>query len=175
MFPRLIEFARAAGIPVLADPVRTPITAELASCITPNRAEAGRALGIRRAPEGPTPLAACWTSACNRSSSPIAMDWADRKGHVRLFPARPRQVCDITGAGDMVLAVLGYMLAAGAEPAAAIEVATWPAAWSRTPGRRAASRRILDEFTNASPAGGKPAIEPPGAAPAASPGRQADA
>jgi D-beta-D-heptose 7-phosphate kinase/D-beta-D-heptose 1-phosphate adenosyltransferase len=40
-----------------------------------------------------------------------------------LFPARPRQVCDITGAGDMVLAVLGYMLAAGADPAAAIEVA----------------------------------------------------
>ena len=51
------------------------------------------------------------------------MAWVDRNGHAQLFPARPRQVCDITGAGDMVLSVLGYMLAAGADTASAIEVA----------------------------------------------------
>ena len=51
------------------------------------------------------------------------MAWVDRDGHAQLFPARPRQVCDITGAGDMVLSVLGYMLAAGADTASAIEVA----------------------------------------------------
>ena len=51
------------------------------------------------------------------------MAWVDRLGEPRLFTARPRQVCDITGAGDMVLSVLGYMLAAGADTAAAIEVA----------------------------------------------------
>ena len=51
------------------------------------------------------------------------MAWADAAGNSGLFPARPRQVCDITGAGDMVLAALGYMIAAGADYAAAIEVA----------------------------------------------------
>ncbi len=51
------------------------------------------------------------------------MAWVDRNGHAQLFPARPRQVCDITGAGDMVLSMLGYMLAAGADTASAIEVA----------------------------------------------------
>ena len=51
------------------------------------------------------------------------MAWVDRHGNAQLFPARPRQVCDITGAGDMVLSVLGYMLAAGADTASAIEVA----------------------------------------------------
>ena len=51
------------------------------------------------------------------------MAWLDCSGRQQIFPARPRQVCDITGAGDMVLAVLGYLLAAGADPAAAIEIA----------------------------------------------------
>ena len=51
------------------------------------------------------------------------MAWADAGGAARLFPARPRQVCDITGAGDMVLATLGYMFACGADAGEAIEVA----------------------------------------------------
>ena len=51
------------------------------------------------------------------------MAWADAAGNTRLFPARPRQVCDITGAGDMVLAALGYMIAAGADYPTAIEIA----------------------------------------------------
>ena len=51
------------------------------------------------------------------------MAWADAAGNSGLFPARPRQVCDITGAGDMVLAALGYTIAAGGDYAAAIEVA----------------------------------------------------
>ena len=40
-----------------------------------------------------------------------------------MFPVRPRPVCDVTGAGDMVLAALGYALAAGAEFPHAIELA----------------------------------------------------
>ena len=49
MFPRLIELARAAGVPVVADPVKDADYRRYAgcTCITPNRAEAGRALGIR--------------------------------------------------------------------------------------------------------------------------------
>jgi D-beta-D-heptose 7-phosphate kinase/D-beta-D-heptose 1-phosphate adenosyltransferase len=40
-----------------------------------------------------------------------------------VFPTRPRQVYDITGAGDMVLAVLGMALAAGADYEPAIRLA----------------------------------------------------
>ena len=49
MFPRLIELARAAGVPVVADPVKDADYRRYAgcACITPNRAEAGRALGMR--------------------------------------------------------------------------------------------------------------------------------
>jgi len=49
--------------------------------------------------------------------------WANRQGDGRLFPIRPRQVYDITGAGDMVLSSLGYALAAGADYPAAVELA----------------------------------------------------
>ena len=42
----------------------------------------------------------------------IAM--AHRDGRRVVFPTRPRQVYDITGAGDMVMATLGLALAAGA-------------------------------------------------------------
>src|SRR5262249_6629066 len=41
----------------------------------------------------------------------------------QVFPTRPRQVYDITGAGDMVLSVLGMALAAGADYDPAIRLA----------------------------------------------------
>ena len=51
------------------------------------------------------------------------MAWANQSGDAGLVVARPRQVCDVTGAGDMVLAALGYALAAGADATAAMELA----------------------------------------------------
>ncbi len=51
------------------------------------------------------------------------MALAHADGRRELFPTRPRQVYDITGAGDMVLAVLGMALAAGADYDAAIRLA----------------------------------------------------
>src|SRR5207247_955611 len=44
-------------------------------------------------------------------------------GRRRHFPTRPRQVYDITGAGDMVMAVMGMTLAAGADYDVAIQLA----------------------------------------------------
>src|SRR5262245_56054045 len=44
-------------------------------------------------------------------------------GRQEVFPTRPRQVYDITGAGDMVMAVLGMALAAGADYGPAIRLA----------------------------------------------------
>jgi len=48
---------------------------------------------------------------------------AHRDGRQQHFPTRPRQVYDITGAGDMVLSMLGIALAAGADYDAAIRLA----------------------------------------------------
>src|SRR5207237_2905549 len=46
-----------------------------------------------------------------------------RDGRRQVFPTRPRQVYDITGAGDMVLSVVGMALAASADYDAAIRLA----------------------------------------------------
>src|SRR5262249_11172891 len=46
-----------------------------------------------------------------------------RDGRRAVYPTRPRQVYDITGAGDMVMATLGMALAAGADYPAAIRLA----------------------------------------------------
>src|SRR5207237_3066941 len=51
------------------------------------------------------------------------MALAHADGRRDVFPTRPRQVYDITGAGDMVMAVLGMALAAGADYDAAIRLA----------------------------------------------------
>src|SRR5205814_1629288 len=51
------------------------------------------------------------------------MALAGRDGARGLFPTRPRQVYDITGAGDMVLSVLGLALASGASYEDAIRLA----------------------------------------------------
>ena len=130
MFPRLVKLARAAGVPVVADPVKDADYRRYAgcACITPNRSEAGRALRTRITSPEEGLEAARRLLDFGVESVIVTLDrdgmaWVDRSGESRLVPARPRQVCDITGAGDMVLSVLGYMLAAGADPATAIEAA----------------------------------------------------
>jgi D-beta-D-heptose 7-phosphate kinase/D-beta-D-heptose 1-phosphate adenosyltransferase len=164
MFPRLIEMARRAGVPVVADPVKDADYHRYAgcTCITPNRAEAGRALGIRINTPQEGLDAARKLLDFGLQSVIVTLDrdgiaWVDREGHARLFPARPRQVCDITGAGDMVLSVLGYMLAAGADTASAIEVANVAGGLEvERLGVVPLSRRdILNELAHSSPAGQK--------------------
>src|SRR5262249_59090845 len=51
------------------------------------------------------------------------MALAHADGRREIFPTRPRQVYDITGAGDMGRAVLGMALAAGADYGPAIRLA----------------------------------------------------
>jgi D-beta-D-heptose 7-phosphate kinase/D-beta-D-heptose 1-phosphate adenosyltransferase len=164
MFPRLIELARAAGVPVVADPVKDADYRRYAgcTCITPNRAEAGRALGIRITSPQEGLDAARKLLDFGLQSVIVTLDrdgmaWVDRNGQAKLFPARPRQVCDITGAGDMVLSVLGYMLAAGADAASAIEAANVAGGLEveRLGVVPLTRREILDELAHSSPAGRK--------------------
>ena len=105
----LIERARAAGVPVLVDPAAVADFRAYrgASCLTPNRTEAGRATG-ERDPE----------RAGRRLREDLGIETVvvtlDRDGALLLAPgAEPervpteaRSVYDVTGAGDMVLAGL---------------------------------------------------------------------
>jgi D-beta-D-heptose 7-phosphate kinase/D-beta-D-heptose 1-phosphate adenosyltransferase len=127
---QLIAMARAAEVPVVADPVRGVDYRRYAgaACITPNRVEAGSALGWNIETPQDALKAARELLQFGVAAAAVTIDrdgiaWADRDGRSGLFPTRPRQVCDVTGAGDMVLATLGYCLAAGADWPTAIELA----------------------------------------------------
>lgn len=128
--PLVISAAAIGQVPVLADPARKTDYRRYAgcACITPNRTEAAQATGLRIATPADGLAAARSLLRFGMSAAAVTLDrdgiaWADEAGNAELFPARPRQVCDVTGAGDMVLAALGYALAAGADYRAAVELA----------------------------------------------------
>jgi D-beta-D-heptose 7-phosphate kinase/D-beta-D-heptose 1-phosphate adenosyltransferase len=118
----LIRAAREAGRRVLVDPCRSPVYDTLyigCSALTPNRLEAGLATGLTV-----HDVATAYQAAAQlqrRLATEVGIVTLDRDGIVmvdqdkkhRHFPVRERQVYDITGAGDTVLAVLGLVLAAG--------------------------------------------------------------
>lgn len=132
-----IRAARKRGIPVLVDPIRckenlTPHPFEKyrgASTMTPNRLEASLATGlpVRNADEA-MKAAMKLLHDFDLAASIITLDkdgmaLFDPTGPRQLFPTRTRQVYDITGAGDMVLSVLGLALAAGVDYSNAIRLA----------------------------------------------------
>lgn len=120
--PRLlretIQLARAAGKPVLIDPARDVDFSRYrgATLIKPNRSEAESAVGhaIRSAAEA----RAAGQRLCERLDLEMAVITLDRDGMVLArhdgrgiaVPTRARAVYDITGAGDVVIAVLGLCL-----------------------------------------------------------------
>jgi D-beta-D-heptose 7-phosphate kinase/D-beta-D-heptose 1-phosphate adenosyltransferase len=123
--------ARGCGLRVLADPVRGPDYRKYHGCsaITPNRLEAGLATG-RPLPSAAEALAAAaqLRQQLDLEAAVVTLDregmvLAHRDGRGLSFATRPRQVYDITGAGDMVLAVLGMALAAGADYDPAVRLA----------------------------------------------------
>jgi D-beta-D-heptose 7-phosphate kinase/D-beta-D-heptose 1-phosphate adenosyltransferase len=126
-----IAAARARGLRTLADPVRGGDYRKYHGCsaITPNRLEAGLAAGrvLTSAAEALS-AAAELRERLDLEAAVVTLDkegmaLAHRDGRAHIFPTRPRQVYDITGAGDMVLAVLGMALAAGADYEPAIRLA----------------------------------------------------
>ena len=127
----LIREARRRGIPVLADPVRGGDWSKYqgSSTLTPNRLEAGLAVG--RTLETVQDALAAAGELLEKFGLDVGIVTLDRDGmalvrpdgRAHIFPTRPRQVYDITGAGDMVMAVLGMVLATGADFAMAIQLA----------------------------------------------------
>jgi len=127
----VIAAARACGVRVLADPVRGGDYRKYHGCsaITPNRLEAGLATGrVLSDTVAALGSAAELRERLDLEAAVVTLDkegmaLAHADGRREVFPTRPRQVYDITGAGDMVLAVLGMALAAGADYDAAIRLA----------------------------------------------------
>ncbi len=130
LIAEVVAMARKAGVPVIADPARDVDYGRYAGCgcITPNRTEAGLAAGMKIITPEDGLEAARKLLGYGIDSAAVTLDrdgiaWADVQGNVRHFPAQPREVCDITGAGDMVLSAMALGIAAGADYATVIELA----------------------------------------------------
>jgi rfaE bifunctional protein kinase chain/domain len=114
----MIEIARAAGKPILVDPKGDDYARYAgATIITPNRAELREVVGRwkdeadleRRAQKLRTDLR---LQALLLTRSEEGMTLFTDEG-AWTVPAQAREVYDVSGAGDTVIAVLGAMLAAG--------------------------------------------------------------
>lgn len=131
LMAHVIDAARKRDVRVLADPIRGQDYRKYHGCsaITPNRLEAGLATGLVLNEMGEVAAAAAQLrERLDLEAAIVTLDkdgmFLDhRDGRKRLLPTRPRQVYDITGAGDMVLSVLGMALAGGADYEQAIALA----------------------------------------------------
>jgi D-beta-D-heptose 7-phosphate kinase/D-beta-D-heptose 1-phosphate adenosyltransferase len=119
----LIDACHASGVRVIADPIRSPDYSRYRGvhCMTPNRLEATLATGMAiNRPEDALEVGRHLVRTLGMESVLVTLDrdgmaLVRGDGRAELLPTRPRQVYDITGAGDMVLSVVGLCLAAGAD------------------------------------------------------------
>jgi rfaE bifunctional protein kinase chain/domain len=126
--PRMIELARAAGKPVLVDPKGDDYSRYAgATVITPNRAELAQVIGSWKT-EAQLEERTQRLRETNRldglllTRSEEGMSLFDASGHVRI-PAQAREVFDVTGAGDTVIATMAAMMACGMSPRDALPIA----------------------------------------------------
>lgn len=130
---RMIGLAVAAGKPVLVDPKGRDYSRYAgATVITPNRAELAQAVGPwtdeadlhRRAHALRTELRLGGLLVTRSEEGMTLFDaGADGQGGFVHQPAQARQVFDVTGAGDTVIATLAAMLAAGLPLREAVPIA----------------------------------------------------
>jgi D-beta-D-heptose 7-phosphate kinase / D-beta-D-heptose 1-phosphate adenosyltransferase len=113
----VIAAARRARVPVVVDPKgRAYARYRGATVITPNRKEAFEATGIE-------PSGAAGAEAAVITLDKDGMAIVPRKGPLEMVPTTPREVYDVTGAGDVVAAVLGIALADGRTLSEAVHLA----------------------------------------------------
>ena len=132
LLARAITAARSAGKPVIADPKSADVARyNGVTLMTPNAGEADAAAGIAcdgddgdvalvaerllaRMPDSPALLI---------TRGPRGMTLAERDRHVLHLPALAREVFDVSGAGDTVIATLALGIAAGLPIAEATQLA----------------------------------------------------
>ena len=126
--PRMIALARAAGRPVLVDPKGSDYRRYAgATVITPNRAELAQVIGAwadeaqlrERAHNLRRELG---LAGLLLTRSEEGMTLFDDAGQLDV-PAQAREVFDVTGAGDTVIATMATLLAAGVSLREAVPVA----------------------------------------------------
>ena len=116
--PTMIERARSSGKAVLVDPKGSDYDRYRgATVITPNRAELAQVIGAWSSEAQLHERAQALRErlgleALLLTRSEDGMSLFDAQGHVRI-PAQAREVFDVTGAGDTVIATLAAMLACG--------------------------------------------------------------
>jgi D-glycero-beta-D-manno-heptose-7-phosphate kinase len=116
--PRMIELARAANKPVLIDPKGSDYSRYAgATVITPNRAELAQVVGTWSSEAQLHERAQALREqlkldALLLTRSEEGMSLFDAQGHTQV-PAQAREVFDVTGAGDTVIATMAAMLACG--------------------------------------------------------------
>lgn len=126
--PRMIALARAAGRPVLVDPKGSDYRRYAgATVITPNRAELAQVIGawadeaqLRERAHNLRRELGLTGLLLTRSEE--GMTLFDDAGQLDV-PAQAREVFDVTGAGDTVIATMATLLAAGLPLREAVPVA----------------------------------------------------
>jgi D-beta-D-heptose 7-phosphate kinase/D-beta-D-heptose 1-phosphate adenosyltransferase len=119
---RVIELARAAGVPVFVDPAAIKDYSKYAGAnvITPNATETTLATGMKVTSEAEFLAAAeRLLETLNLEAALLTLDkrgsyLATREGERRWLTTRERTVYDVAGAGDMVLAMVAAARASGA-------------------------------------------------------------
>jgi D-beta-D-heptose 7-phosphate kinase/D-beta-D-heptose 1-phosphate adenosyltransferase len=126
----VIAVARRAGVPVVVDPKSARLARYAgASIVTPNAKEAGDATGIaidededaERA--GAKALAEADIDAMLITRAGRGMSLIGRNGEIAHLPASAREVFDVVGAGDTVVATLALCLGGGMAVADAARIA----------------------------------------------------
>lgn len=126
----LIKLAAKAGKKVLVDPPATGDCSKFAGAclITPNRAETSRQVGFAiDTIEDAAKAADMLIKKLKAEAVVITLDkdgaFLKTKQISEHVPTIPRSVYDVTGAGDMVLAMLAVSLAAGCDYTTAVQLA----------------------------------------------------
>jgi len=125
---RMIESARASGTPVLVDPKGEDFARYRgATVLTPNRAEFRHVAGSWRneaelAEKAQAMRAQLSLQALLITRSEEGMSLYTDAG-AQHIPAQAREVFDVSGAGDTVIATLGALMAARADLASAVRIA----------------------------------------------------
>ncbi len=124
----VIEEARKRGIPVLVDPKHRDFSRYRgATTICPNLQELSVATGIARRDTQPL-LAAASAMLAELDLEYLTVTLSEkgiavvRPGGTEIFPAVARQVFDVSGAGDTVIATLALSLASGLPIEAAVRL-----------------------------------------------------
>jgi D-beta-D-heptose 7-phosphate kinase/D-beta-D-heptose 1-phosphate adenosyltransferase len=120
----LIAAARAAGLPVIVDPAAGGDynLYHGATGVTPNRSETQKATGVDvRSIDAAFKAGQLLVEKFGLDMAFVTLDrdgivLARRDGEAVHLPTRVREVYDVTGAGDMVLAMFGLGIAGGIEP-----------------------------------------------------------